>query len=132
MSANFIFGRRNNKKEKSVAELAQSVCHFINTVRALRVSSVSADDESSSKWGKRKPRLIYNVDQVPLPFASDSPITLEFEGTKNVWVRQLGSGLDKRQCTLQLCIRWSSAYSYTGISQQECACEGFRQKEQSD
>ena len=94
---------RNNKKEKSVAELASSVCNFISTIRALRVTSL--DPSLSRKWGKWGPRVIYNVDQVPLPFASDSPVTLDFEGTKNVWVRQIGSGLDKRQCTLQLCVR---------------------------
>lgn len=100
---NIVFRRRNNKKEKSVAELAPSVCNFISTVRALRVSSLA--EAVSPKWGKWGPRVIYNVDQVPLPFASDSPTTLETKGTKNVWLRQIGSGLDKRQCTLQLCIR---------------------------
>ena len=48
---------------------------------------------------------MYNVDQVPLPFASDNPITLDHKGTANCWIRQIGSGLDKRQVTLQLCIR---------------------------
>ena len=86
-----------------MAELADSVCNFISTVRALRVSSLAPS--VSAKWGKWGPGVIYNVDQVPLPFASDSPTTLELEGTKNVWLLQIGSGLDKRQCTLQLCVR---------------------------
>ena len=31
--------------------------------------------------------------------------TNEFEGNKQVWISQPGSGLDKRQATLQLCIK---------------------------
>ena len=45
------------------------------------------------------------MDQVPLPFASCSQRTLEFVGTQRVWIKQPGSGLDKRQATLQLLIR---------------------------
>jgi hypothetical protein len=30
---------------------------------------------------------------------------MDFVGAKRVWVTQIGSGLDKRQATLQLCIR---------------------------
>ena len=31
--------------------------------------------------------------------------TYEFEGSKQIWISQPGSGLDKRQATLQLCIK---------------------------
>lgn len=59
-----------------------------------------------NKWGRFPPPTRYNVDQVPLPFAMDVKTTYEMGtvGHKDkVWVRQPGSGLEKRQCTLQLC-----------------------------
>jgi hypothetical protein len=54
---------------------------------------------------KYGPYNTLNVDQHPLPFASNDPCTLEFVGTQRVWIRQPGSGLDKRQATLQLLVR---------------------------
>ena len=42
---------------------------------------------------------------MPLPFVADQGITYETVGNKQVWVSQPSSGLDKRQATLQLCIR---------------------------
>ena len=48
---------------------------------------------------------MYNVDQVPLPFVIDQDKTYEMKGSEQVWVSQPSSGLDKRQATLQLCIR---------------------------
>ena len=50
-----------------------------------------------------------NVDQSPLPFAVNMKRTNHrFEEGANprqekVWISQPGSGLDKRQCTLQVC-----------------------------
>ena len=49
------------------------------------------------------PQQRYNVDQVPLPFVVEQDRTFHFS-EKQVWVSQPGSGLDKRQATLQLCI----------------------------
>ena len=45
------------------------------------------------------------TNYVPLPFASSHKRTIEFLGTQRVWIKQPGSGLDKRQATLQLLIR---------------------------
>ncbi|KAK3253487.1 hypothetical protein CYMTET_37255 [Cymbomonas tetramitiformis] len=58
----------------------------------------------------RKGRFLFkhrlNVDQVPLPFVvGDYDHTIDDKGTKDVWVRQPGSGLEKRQATLQICLR---------------------------
>ena len=47
-------------------------------------------------WGRFPPDRAYNVDQVPLPFVVGTE--------ERVWVRQYGSGLDKRQATMQLTI----------------------------
>ena len=51
------------------------------------------------------PKNRYNVDQVPLPFVNEQDKTHDTSGAKQVWVSQPSSGLDKRQATLQLCIR---------------------------
>ena len=45
------------------------------------------------------------MDQVPLPFVNDQETTYADKGFSSVWIAQPGSGLDKRQSTLQLCIR---------------------------
>ena len=50
-----------------------------------------------------------NVDQVPLPFVIDRKTTYEVNVPKEhrrdhkVWISNPGSGLEKRQCTLQVC-----------------------------
>ena len=68
-------------------------------------SSPSYDE----KWGRFKPDRRFNVDQVPMPFAIDHKTTYEVEVNKEnrrdhrVWVVNPGPGLEKRQCTLQVC-----------------------------
>ena len=52
----------------------------------------------------------FNVDQSPLPFVIDHERTYEIIEAKEkrynkVWIQQPGSGLDKRQCMLQVCVR---------------------------
>ena len=62
-----------------------------------------------SKWGRYRPAQRFNVDQVPLPFAIDTkttyeePVAKEKRKDHKVWVAQPGSGLEKRQCSLQVC-----------------------------
>ena len=51
---------------------------------------------------------------MPLPFVIDQDKTYDITGTKQVWVSQPSTGLDKRQATLQLCIR-------AGGEQNQCA-----------
>ena len=46
-----------------------------------------------------------DIDQVPLPFVVDREKTYDVTGNKQVCVSQPSSGLDKRQASLQLCIR---------------------------
>ena len=47
---------------------------------------------------------IANMDQIPLVFEFLSGSTYDTVGTKTVWGRSLGSGLDKRQAMIQLTI----------------------------
>ena len=64
-----------------------------------------------TKWGYFKPMNRFNVDQSPLPFAINMKKTYhhydedEDQRKSKVWISQPGSGLDKRQCTLQICCR---------------------------
>jgi hypothetical protein len=86
------------------------VAKFINDLRALRVANPSllvGDNRTNFDdiFGKYGPYNTYNVDQHPLPFASADPCTLDFIGTERVWIKEPGSGLSKRQTTLQLLVR---------------------------
>jgi hypothetical protein len=94
--------RRNDNAKAGVDTLVQPLATFINELRKFRMQNPKGGD---SKYGKYGVYNTFNVDQVPLPFASADPRTLEFVGTKRVWIKQPGSGLDKRQATLQLLIR---------------------------
>ena len=73
------------------------------------------------KWGRFEPKRRSNVDQVPMPFAIDTNSTYEVnvpkENRRNhlVWVAHPGSGLEKRQCTLQVCISPESKVRITII-----------------
>lgn len=96
--------RRNDNALKSADKLAPQVQKFIKELRALRKSRPDPNNVNSI-WGIFGPKNTFNVDQVPLPFASSSKRTIEFLGTQRVWIKQPGSGLDKRQATLQLLIR---------------------------
>ena len=45
-----------------------------------------------------------NMDQTPLPFVLDDGKSYDSTGAKEVWCSNASSGLDKRQCTVQLTI----------------------------
>ena len=44
------------------------------------------------------------MDQTPLLFVLDDNRTYDTVGAKEIWVRSGQSGLDKRQCTVQLTV----------------------------
>ena len=46
------------------------------------------------------------MDQTPLPFVPDDSRTYDTVGAKEIWVRSGQSGLEKRQCTVQLIVFW--------------------------
>lgn len=54
-------------------------------------------------YGHYIPQRRWNVDQVPLEFASKPKRVIDFKGAKQVWVSCPSAGLQKRQCTLILC-----------------------------
>ena len=97
-----VWRRRNDNAKKGVAELLVPVAAFINELRAFRRANPDDVDLVFGEFGEYN---TFDVDQVPMPFASSDPRTLEFHGVERVWVKAPGSGLDKRQGTLQLVIR---------------------------
>ena len=64
----------------------------------------------NEKWGRFKPNRRFNVDQVPMPFEIEvrttykADVSRENKRDHRVWVENPGPGLEKRQCTLQICI----------------------------
>ena len=88
------------------------------------------------KWGRYTPDKWFNADQVPLPFAIDRRTTYQESapagrrGDHMVWVGQPANGLEKRQCSMQVCFspvkdkcRIAIIFSVTGkrISEDEKA-----------
>ena len=61
-------------------------------------------DVAVSDVGRFSLAQIANMDQTPLPFTFSSGETYADTGDRTVWIRGGASGLDKRQCTVQLTV----------------------------
>ena len=98
--------QRNKRTSKAHKEADLKKWHATLRERCIRFGKDETYDE---KWGRFKPAERLNVDQSPLPFVIDVKRTYEYveSGSKNhdTWIAQPGSGLDKRQCTLQVAFR---------------------------
>ena len=79
------------------------------------------NDRYDEKWGRYQPKQRLNVDQSPLPFVVGTTRTYDHvdkdvnQHDHKVWISQPGSGLDKRQCTLQVCFRPSGEQPRLGV-----------------
>lgn len=104
---NIAFRRRSNKKKSSANDGRERIQRFHRNLRKSLKTTRRRDEhaELDGKYGRWLPQNRYNIDQVPLPFVIDQDKTYETKGSEQVWVSQPSSGLDKRQATLQLCIR---------------------------
>lgn len=98
--------QRNKKKAKE--DMVDSLKKWHSTFRE-RCIKTGTVDEYHEKWGHYLPKERLNVDQSPLPFVLDVKRTYEYVEPKNkhhnTWISQPGSGLDKRQCSLQVMFR---------------------------
>ena len=97
--------RNRNKSKESFREPLKQ-WHASTRERFIRTSANNAAFDA--KWGSFTPENRLNVDQTPYPFAFNTKRTYLFEESTNqhnkkVWISQPGSGLDKRQCALQIC-----------------------------
>ena len=105
---NISLRRRTNKKKDSANEGRATIQRFHRELRkAVQTTRRRNIIPVNRKYGRWLPNHRYNVDQVPLPFVIGQEKTYDISGSKQVWVSQPSSGLDKRQATLQLCIRAS-------------------------
>eukprot|EP00794_Sanderia_malayensis_P014570 gene14571-16073_t len=100
--------RRTNKKKDSADEGRSVIQDFHMNLRKAVQSQRRRGACFDEKYGRWLPEKRFNVDQVPLPFVVGQDTTYATAGSEQVWVSQPSSGLEKRQATLQLCIRASS------------------------
>ena len=70
----------------------------------LEIRQFAAASGSSEPLGKFQLSTIANVDQTPLPFTFNGGQGYSRTGERSVWHRGSASGLDKRQCMVQLTI----------------------------
>lgn len=96
--------QRNRKQPKGAYREALINWHSTTRERLIRTGF---EDEYDAKWGRFKPEQRINVDQSPMPFAMNPKRTYELVEENGryhkVWIAQPGNGLEKRQCTLQVC-----------------------------
>ena len=99
--------RRTNKKKNAANDGRETIQRFHRDLRKTVQSKRRRDTSffADQTYGRWLPKNRLNVDQVPLPFVVEQDQRYEFEGNKQVWISQPGSGLDKRQATLQLCLK---------------------------
>jgi len=63
---------------------------------------VAKSGKQISELGQFTSSRVANVEQTSLPFTFTDGPTYETKRAKSVWVQGSASGLDKRQCTVQL------------------------------
>ena len=93
--------RPTNASQKPASDKEGSIQTFH---RELRKLATPAEGESPKEVGRFGLHQIANMDQTPLPFCFTDGTTYDQTGAQTVWVRGGASGLDKRQCTVQLTI----------------------------
>eukprot|EP00794_Sanderia_malayensis_P013638 gene13638-15064_t len=98
--------RKTNSKKLSGNDKLPIIQNFHRQLRQDIKSKRHRDGfvDFHAKWGRWMPSRRYNVDQVPCPFIINQNQTYDEKGKAGIWISQPGNGLDKRQCTLQLCI----------------------------
>ena len=95
-----------NKKTSSVLERLPEIRKFHQYLIYFLPRMSTNGSLQCAKYGRFAARNRYHMDQIPLPFVFSSKRTLHLKGSSEVPIRHPhGSGLEKRQCTLQLCIR---------------------------
>lgn len=70
----------------------------------LNIRRVASQGENVGPLGQFKLSTIANVDQTPLPFTFNGGEGYDTTGATTVWHRGASSGLEKRQCSVQLTI----------------------------
>ena len=97
---------RTNKHSKPIALRLPAIEEFH---KFLHYEMQGRQPYRSARYGRFPPERVFHLDQVPLPFCSDSQQSMNPTGEQCTIKQPGGSGLSKRFCTLQVCI---------------CACAG--------
>ena len=110
LKLNDIKTRRKQRNKKKPKEQYRDQLRVWQTGVRERLLRTGFGKDYDSKWVRFLPEPRLNVDQSPLSFAFESNKTYEIvekgQGrNQNTWKAQPGCGLDKRQCTLQICVR---------------------------
>jgi hypothetical protein len=92
---------RTNNHTKPIAERLPAIKEFHQFLIYGMQGRVPA---RCPVFGRFSKKLIFHLDQVPLPFASATQKTLNPVGEQCVVKQPGGSGASKRFCTLQICI----------------------------
>ena len=99
--------QRNRRLPKEAYREGLMKWHSVTRERLVRTGA--GDDSFDNKWGRFLPNQRFNVDQTPMPFVVDSKKTYEIitpgDMYHKTWISQSSSGLEKRQCTIQVCTR---------------------------
>lgn len=93
------YRRATNVAQQKPADHEEKVRNF-----HLEIRRVAASAGATDQLGQFSLSTIANVDQTPLPFTFNKGQGYDQRGAKTVWHRGAQSGLDKRQCTVQLTI----------------------------
>jgi len=97
---NISLRRITNKAQEVPSTKIDSIRSFHHFIREQAVKG-----NSIGSLGKWKLSSIANMDQTPIEFDMCAKgATYESRGAKTVWVKSSGSGLDKRQATVQLTV----------------------------
>lgn len=91
--------RATNTCQKQPEDKRSAIQCFHRNIRRTATES-----EQVGPLGQWTLQQIANMDQTPLPFTFCGGETYADTGDRSVWVRGGASGLDKRQCTVQLTI----------------------------
>ena len=92
-----------NRKNVSLRKRTHAAQHAPPSLRGA-LSKFHAKLFCVRRRGKFELSDIANMDQTPLPFVLDDGKTYNDKGEKEIWCATAPSGLDKRQCTVQLTI----------------------------
>ena len=100
--------QRNRKLAKEDFRQKIEELHPTTSERLIRTNRAETYDQ---KWGNFMPNQCFNVDQNPMPFSIDMKKTYHLyepgqdQNKEKIWIFQPGCGLEKRQCTLEICFR---------------------------
>ena len=89
--------RATNISQKPAEDKRGAIQGFHRNIR-----EIAGKGDQTGTVGKFELGQIANVDQTPLPFTFASGETYANTGDKTIWVKGGASGLEKRQCTVQI------------------------------